>query len=534
VLTVLTIQQTIDRMSPSSGRSTITLLFTDIEASTQLFHKYPHAYPAAVTRHHEVLATAVTARGGQVFETIGDAVFAAFPDAAAAVHASVDAQRALSTEKWGEVGEIRVRMGAHTAEVEFREGRYFGPAVQRCEKMMSTGYGGQVLVSAATAAAASPHLADDIGFRDMGTHRLRGLAAAERVFQVTHRDLRSDFPPLKSLTTFLSKLPARAGAVIGRDAERADIQRLLASSRLVTITGPRGIGKTRIAIELGADVLDGFPDGVWFVPSGAVAGPPQSVAERIAETIGVGVDRVRSNPTALFDALGSKQLLLILDACDTALGECANLVDSVIHRSRHVRILATSRELLAITGEVAYRLRRLSDTESLELFRVRMAASNSGFSVPAEQASLVSQLILLLDGVPAAIEDAAREIATSSLEDMVARPRTDDAGLALLEPSEQILLQRVSVLEGAWTIEAAEAVAAGGKVDQSDVLDLLASLVEKSLVLTQTTDDGSIRYRIPERLREHAQRALAENGELEELRLKGRHLQAAITGEPSA
>ncbi|HEV8655700.1 MAG TPA: adenylate/guanylate cyclase domain-containing protein [Candidatus Limnocylindria bacterium] len=524
-------------MSLSAIRSTFTFLFTDIESSTQLFQQYPHAYPQAVTRHHELLRKAIATRGGHLFETIGDAVFAAFPRSADAVLASVEAQRALSAEKWADVGKIRVRMGVHTAEADLREGRYFGPGVQRCEKMMSTGYGGQVLVSGATAGAVSNQLPDGIGLRDMGTHRLRGLASAERIFQVTHPDLRSEFPPLKSLTTFLSKLPARAGTVVGREVERTEIQRLLRSSRLVTITGPQGIGKTRIAIELGADLLDDFPDGVWFVALGVAGGPSRPAAEGVAETLGFDLERVRNDPAALLESLGTKQLLLILDGCETSLGECALLVERIIHHSRHVRILATSREVLAITGEVAFRLPGLSDIDSLALFLERVVPLNSGFAVPADQAALVSQLILLLDGIPAAIEDAAREIAASSLADVVARPRDErwsDAGVALLPPTEQTLLQRVSVLEGAWTIEAAEAVASGDRVRQADVLDLLASLVEKSVVLTQTMDDGSIRYRIPELLRQHGQRALAENGELEGLRLISRHLQAATTGERSA
>jgi class 3 adenylate cyclase/predicted ATPase len=515
-------------------RSAVTFLFTDIEGSTQLYQKFPLAYPRAVTRHHELLGKALAARGGRVFETIGDAVFAVFPQPVDAVLASMDAQRALSEEKWAEVGEIRVRMGVHTDEAELRDGHYFGPAVQRCEKIMSTGYGGQVLVSAATASVVSRQLSDGIGLRDMGTHRLRGLGSTERIFQVTHANLRSQFPPLKSLTTFLAKLPARAGTVVGREVERSEVERRLSSSRLVTVTGSPGIGKTRLAIEIGADLLDQFPDGAWFVAVGGAA--PRPVVESIAETLGMALEHVRRDPAALFEALGTKQLLLILDGCDTALGECAVLVQDIIHHSRHVKILATSREVLAITGEVAVRLPALSDADSLALFRERLAASSSGFAVPVEQASLVSQLILLLDGIPTAIEDAARRIATSSLEDVVSRSRTEhwsDSGFVLL-PTEQTLVQRVSVLEGAWTIEVAEAVASGEEIHQADVLDLLASLVEKSVLLTQTMDDGSIRYRLPELLRQHGQRALAENGELEELRLRSRQLQAAITREPSA
>ena len=513
----------------------VALLFTDIESSTQLFQKHPHAYPRAVTGHHELLAAAINAHGGQVFETIGDAVFAAFPRSIDAVLASVDAQRGLYARRWEDVGEIRVRMGVHTGDAELREGRYFGPAVQRCEKMMSTGYGGQILVSGATAAELAVELADfRIGLRDMGVHRLRGLATAESIFQLTHRDLRDPFPPLKSLTTFLSKLPPRSGSLVGRQAERAAIPMLLGSSRLVTVTGPKGIGKTRIAIEIGAETLDGYSDGVWFVDVGSAGERGHAVAEEVARAVGVDVERVRHEPAALFDALGGKQLLLIVDGCDRALDECAVLIENILQHSRHVRILATSRELIAITGESACRLGPLSDIESLALFRER--APGGDVVIAESEAPLVSQLISQLGGSPAAIEDAACVLATMPLEDVIARAadrRWSDVGFALLGPSEQTLLQRLCVLDGAWTLETAEAVASGGALQSSDILDLLSSLVEKSVIVSQLADDGSILYHVPELLRQYGRQRLADNGELEDVRLRSRHVQA-ITGEATA
>jgi predicted ATPase/class 3 adenylate cyclase len=514
----------------------VTFLFTDIEGSTQLFQRRPDDYPRAVARHHEILREIVLTRGGRVFETVGDAVYAAFPRCVDGVLASIEGQRALRSEAWADVGEIRVRMGLHTAEAEFRDNHYYGPAIQRCERVMSAGHGGQVLLSSAAAdALTADHPPDGVHLQDMGTHRLRGLSSEERISQLRHSDLRSEFPSLKTLTTFLSKLPERRGVFIEPGSASSDLRRLLTGSRLVTITGGPGIGKTRVALELLMQLLNDYPDGAWFVAVDSTGATPSTVEGRVAETLGLAAEYGR-DPSKLLEHLGSKQMLLTIDGCDRLLTASAQFIDAALRHSRHLRILATSRERLAIGGEAAYGMPSLSNQDAVRLFLTRAAEVRPDFRPTEADAPLLQELASVLDGVPSALEAAASKLTKRSLSEILStarRRRSSDPAVALLGPAEQTLLERASVFDDTWTLESAELIVSGPQLPRAAVLDLVSALVDKSVVITRTMDDGSIRYQIPEHLRRYGLRRLAERGELADLRTRVASLRG-VTAAQSA
>lgn len=486
----------------------VAFLFTDIEGSTTLFEKHPEEYPRAVAGHHELLRTAFEAHGGRVFETVGDAAYAAFVRPADAIRAALEAQRALQTERWGELGEIRVRMGIHSGPAEQRDGRYYGPTVQRSEKLASSAHGRQIVISAATASAARGDLPANVSFRDMGSHRLRGLPSPEHIFQVVGPTLPADFPALRTLTAVLSRLPSYPGSFIDREREMDEIKRSLSGSRLVTIGGPAGIGKTRTALELVPALLDDHPDGAWFIGlehtgSGGVAG-------RFAEALGVKAGEGQDLVARLTAHLGPKQLLLVVDRPEHVLAECARLIDTLLRSCRHLKILATSRDLLAMTGEVAVRLASLSKLSAQVLFLDRARQARPDFRLSDADEVALDHLRDDLDGIPEAIERIAAQVVDHSLREILARwhaTAMSGSGYELLSPSERLLVHRLAQLEGSWTLDQAEEIGGGGPIQQADVLDLLAALVDRSVIITDTSDEG-VRYRMPESLRRFCQQHL--------------------------
>ena len=530
---------------PDLPAGIVTFLFTDVEGSTRLFERYPQAYRAAVTRHHVILREVVEAYGGCVFETVGDAVYAAFAFPPDAVAAALQAQLDLHAEPWGEVGEIKVRMGLHTGEIEVRDGRYFGAPLYRCEKLMSTGYGRQVVLSAFTADLVRHSLPAGAGLRDLGQHRLREFVAPEQVYQLVHPALPVAFPPLKSLTTLLDHLPAYATSFVGREQEKADVKRLLAMSRLLTLSGPGGIGKTRLAHQVAAEALDGFPDGVWPVDVAALADPalaspeladPTLVALAVAASLRVQGEPGRPLPATLLDYLRPKQLLLVLDGCEGLLDACATWVDSVLRACPHVRVLATSRTVFGIVGETVWRVPPLGvpdedlsadraalvattlKADAVRLFVDRATAALPGFTLTEENALVVAAICRQAEGVPQAIEQAAAQLPDVPAEHLTVHgcaPGPADWGYHLLDEVERTLLHRLSVITGGWTLDAAEAVGAGDGIEDVEVLDLLSQLVEKSLIEVEPCPDGVAHYWLPEALRRYGLERLAESGEAE-------------------
>ena len=340
---------------------TVTLLFTDIVGSTKLWETEPGAMSAALRRHDQILREAITSADGFVFKTVGDAFCAAFPTAAGGLAAAVTAQRALAAEKWPEPVALRARMALHTGVCEEREGDYFGPVVNRAARLEATAHGGQVVVSGTTAELVKDTLSEGLVLKDLGRHRLKDLGTPEAIFQLVAADLASDFPPLRSLDNpdLKNNLPVQVSSFVGRDAEVIQVRSLIDQSRLITLTGSGGCGKSRLALQVAADEVDGSADGVWLVELAPV-GSPDLVAATVATALSVREEPGRSLTDTLIDSLSERRLLIVLDNCEHLIGTCAKLVDALLRSCPKVVVLATSREPLGIDGEHVFRIPSLS------------------------------------------------------------------------------------------------------------------------------------------------------------------------------
>ena len=536
---------------------TVTFLFTDLEGSTRLLPAHSHAYRDAVARHHALLRGTVEAHGGVVFETVGDAVYAAFARPTDAVAAALAGQRALRAADWGElgVGALRARMGLHTGEVERQGMHYFGAPLYRCAWLTSTAHGGQTVLSAATAELVRDELAGG-RLRDLGEHRLKDLARPEHVYQLLDPDLPSAFPPLAALDARRHNLPVQPTSFVGREREGVAIRKRLrrADVRLVTLTGPGGVGKTRLALHAATGVLDAFPGGVWFV-SLAPLSDPAVVPSAIAQALGVGDARGRPLLDHLKDFLQSRRLLLVLDNCEHLLEGVASVVGALLEACPRLTVLATSREILHLAGERMYPtpplrfpdrlaparpppLGVLTRCEAVALFVQRAAAAVPDFSLTAENGLAVAELCRRLDGIPLAIELAAARVKLLTPRAMLDRlerrlallvggPRdqpvrqqtlraTLDWGHDLLEAEERELFARLAVFSGGCTLEAAEAVCGAAGEPTVQPIEALASLVDKSLVQRREDPAGELRFEMLETVREYALEQLRQRGGLEE------------------
>jgi predicted ATPase/class 3 adenylate cyclase len=539
---------------------TVTFLFTDLEGSTAPQQAHPAAYAEAVRRHHDLLQGAVEAHGGVVFETLGDAVCAAFARPTDAVAAALAGQLALQREAWGATGPLRARMGLHLGEVEAypapgaaHGARYLGLPLVRCGRLLATAHGGQTVLSEAVAALVRDALPAGAALRDLGAHRLKDLQRPERVAQLLHPDLPAAFPPLRSLDARPHNLPRQLTSFVGRKRELAEVTRLLAGAPLLTLTGTGGTGKTRLALQAAADALEAYPEGVWLVELAALA-DPALVPHAIASAVGVREEPGRPVLATLTDALRPKRLLLVLDNCEHLVDACARLADALLRACPHLTILATSREALGIAGETAWRVPSLAlpaagpapageaghRSEAVRLFADRARAALPSFRLTAQNAPAVAEVCRRLDGIPLALELAAARARVLPVEQLLARLEdrfrlltggsrtalerqqtlraTVDWSYDLLTAPEQTLFARLSVFAGGWTLEAAEAVGAGPEgdgIEPADVLDLLTRLADKSLVDVAAAEqpDGTARYRLLETLRQYASERLAEAGE---------------------
>jgi predicted ATPase/class 3 adenylate cyclase/uncharacterized protein HemY len=568
-----------DNTSLSRPNGTVTFLFTDIEGSTTLAQHYPDALASLLAQHHSILHQSVAAHEGYVFQIIGDAFTVAFHTASQAVHAALAAQRRLHHHAWHPTA-IKVRMGIHIGAaqadaIEAVAGGYVGYlTLARTQRIMSAAYGGQILLSAATQELVRDQLPPDVTLRDMGKHRMKGLMQLEHLFQIVAPDLPTDFPPLKTLDPFRTNLPAQLTSFVGREKEGADIKQLLANHRLITLTGPGGTGKTRLALHVAAEVLEAFPDGVWLVELAPLA-DPALVPRSVAGVLGLREEAGRPVLATLTDYLSARNLLLILDNCEHVVEACAQLGDALLPACPSLRILASSREALGIAGEAPFRVpslrtpdpRRLPSTKTLtqydavRLFVERGAAALPGFTVTDANAPALAQVCVRLDGIPLALELAAARVSVLRVEQIATRlddrfrlltggsrtavPRQQtlraliDWSYDLLAEPERVLLRRVAVFAGGWTLEAAEAVCGGqgsgvrdqgssqtpptpdprpltpvlDGLDHYDVLDVLTQLVNKSLVVAEREQGHETRYRLLETIRQYALERLATSGE---------------------
>jgi predicted ATPase/class 3 adenylate cyclase len=521
---------------------TITFLLTDIEGSTRLWEEHPELMGPVVARHDAIVTSTVEERGGIIIRgrREGDSFFAVFARATDAVAAAADLQRALLAEPWPAPISLRVRAGINTGEAELRRGEYYGSSITRCARIRALGAGGQTLLGRTTYELVRDALPPRVRLRDLGSHQLKDLQHPEQVFQLSHPDLPTDFPPLKSLNTLPHNLPIQLTSFIGRESEMEEVQRLLGATRLLTLTGAGGTGKTRLALQVAAELLSEYPEGAWFVDLSPLT-EGALVPQAVAAVLSVREEPGRPAVQTLVEALQARKLLLLLDNCEHLLPACGELVTALLRRCPGVRVLATSREGLGITGEQLYRAPSLAlpehrpgavrpapdallQYEAVRLFGERARASLPSFTVTNANAAAVAEVCHRLDGIPLALELAAARVRVLSVEQI--RVRLDDCfrlltggsraalprqqtlraaidwSYELLTEAERALLRRLSVFAGGFTLEAAEAVWG----DAEEILDLLSQLVDKSLVLLEETPEP--RYRLLETIRQYGQEHL--------------------------
>jgi len=527
---------------------TATFLFTDIEGSTALLQRVgDELYAEVLAGHHALIRSALGAHDGTEVDTAGDGFFEVFSSPRGCVTAVLAMQRSLQDHAWPGGERVRVRMGVHCGEASQTGAGWVGLDVHRAARIAAVGYGGQVLVSEATAVLARSGLPAGVTLRDLGVHQLKDLGAGERLFQLCAAGLESEFGPLRSLgnPALLHNLPAQPTPFIGRGRELAEVASLAESSRLVTLTGAGGCGKTRLGLQVAADLLDGSGDGVWLVELAALTSD-DDVATAVCEALRIPAQPGRPALDVLADALAQQDMLIVLDNCEHLIGGCAKTADRLLRRCPRVHLIATSREPLGIAGEVIYRAPSLSlpaasdydpaaaaGSDAVALFTDRARAQGINLAAGGEAAGqLAVSVCQQLDGLPLAIELAAARLRSMSLGELhdrldqrfrlltggsrtaLERQQTLRATVgwsyALLNPAEQALLRRLSVFAGSFDLAAAEAVGRSDDIDILEVADLLGSLVDKSLVIAGPAGPA-YRYRLLETIRQFAAEHMADN-----------------------
>ena len=538
---------------PELLTGTVTFLFTDIEGSTRLLQSHDDTWSAILSRHQELLRTAFAAQGGVEVGTEGDSFFVTFPTAPGAVVAAVAAQRALVAESWPDGVEVQVRMGMHTGDASFGTEGYVGLHVHRASRIASVGHGGQVLLSDTTRSLVREALPEGVELRDLGVHRLKDLDRPERLWQLVVADLRNDFPPIASLDAVPNNLPTRLTTFLGRAREIAEISALLEDSRLLTLTGPGGTGKTRLSLEVAARSLGQFPGGVFFVELAPIS-EAELVPATIAQALGLPQRGGRSVVDRLIDHIGERRILLVLDNFEQVT-DAAPSVQALLLACPNLSIMTSSRSMLRVSGEQEYPvpplglpdpahlppLTQLSQFEAVALFIERARAVKPDFDVTNENAPAVAEICVRLDGLPLAIELAAARIrvftpqsmlgrlenrlgllAGHGSRDLPERQQTLRGAIAwshdMLDDGDRALFACLSVFVGGAGLEAVEHVCRGEVA--GDVLDTLESLVEKSLVRQSEGVDGDPRFGMLETIREFATEQAIELGRWPDLRAR--------------
>jgi predicted ATPase/class 3 adenylate cyclase/DNA-binding CsgD family transcriptional regulator len=519
---------------------TVTLLLADVEGSTRLWQTQPEEMTAAIARLDRTVSEVIAAHHGvrPVEQGEGDSFVVAFTRASNAVACALELQRAP-------LAPIRLRIGVHTGEVQLRdEGNYIGTTVNRTARLRDLAHGGQTVLSGTTEDLVLDGLPADAWLTDLGSHDLRDLPRPERVAQLCHPDLRNDFPPLRTRETFVAQhLPVQFTSFVGREAAMNDLRQILADNRLVTLTGAGGVGKTRLGVQVAAQMVGEFGGGVWYVDLAPIT-DPDLVAVAVIRALGLPDQPGRSTMDTLLRFIGDRRMLLVLDNCEHLLDACAALVVALLGGCPAVTLVATSREPIGVAGEVSWRVPSLSlSDEAIELFTDRARQVRPDFRLADYNAATTAEICRRLDGVPLAIELAAARVRVLSLTEIrdglhdrfrlltggartaVRRQQTLRASVdwshALLTEPERTLFRRLAVFMGGFDLDAAQAVSGGSDVERYQVLDLLTLLVDKSLVVAESTS-GRTRYRLLETVRQYALEKLGESGQADAVRARHR------------
>ena len=495
----------------------------------------------ALAAHDAASRAAVEDNRGEIVKMTGDGMYAAFENPVDALNATVILQQALEQLAAANAIALRVRAGLHLGIVERRDDDLFGSPVNRAARIMKAAHGGQILISQAVVDRVGDRLPAKVALRDLGAVRLRDLATSERVYQLLHPQLRQDFPALRSLEATPNNLPQQVTSFIGRERELSEAKALLETTRLLTLFGMGGLGKTRLSLQIGAEVLEKYPDGVWFVDLAPIK-DASLVVNVAAQVLGVREESGKPMLLTLCTYVREHKLLLILDNCEHLIGACASLADALLQAAPGVRIIATSREALHIRGEQTYPVlplrvpdrkghaSELMRSEAVQLFMERARLQKPDFSLSEHEAPAVAELCARLDGIPLALELAAARMRSMSVAQINERLHdrfkllTGGSRVALerqqtlralvnwsydlLQENEQIVLDRLSVFVGGFDLAAAEAVCGAEPLEPHDILDLVTSLVEKSLVMFEHKGSGA-RYGLLETIREFAQEHLS-------------------------
>lgn len=511
----------------------VTFVMTDIEASTRTWSRHGDVMEKALPHHDRVLSDSIARHGGYVLKhrNYGDSFFAVFDRASDAVGACLDVQQALQASSWDEGVELRVRIGIHSGEATYRDGDYFGEVVNRCSRVRDAAHGGQVLVTTATHSLCDGRVESDAGFRSLGPQLLEGIDRRVEVFQLTHPELRAEFPPLRTSENLPNNLPRALNSFVGRTAELDFIHALLGKSRLVTLVGPGGVGKTRLAIEYGRQHLSSFTAGVWLVQLDGV-GRDEVVQDALVDAMAAREYIQSSSIRSVVNAIGADPALILLDNCEHVREGGLRLVRALLESCPNVSVLATSREPFGVhwehqfyvpvldlpnITEDRYSIEQLEKIDAVRLLIERARAFDSHFRITERNQDAVVRLVRRLDGVPLALELVAPLVPTLSVERILSRldrfplrdlatqdPTVEDRhrsvrlmvewSYELLEERERLFFLRLSVFPDTFDLEAAEQICSGGAIEPDDALGLLASMVRKSLV-AKVGEREELRYR---------------------------------------
>ena len=527
--------------TPPSGN--VNFLFTDVEGSTALWDDHPEEMRELLAEHDRIVRSVVESHGGYVFTTAGDSFSVAFTDARDALDAAVELQ--LEVLGLRNDIELRVRAGIHTGEASERDGDYFGPAVNRCARITSAGHGGQILLSGTTARLLDGNLPEHVDLLELGVHRLRDLAEPELILQVRHPDLHQEFPKLSTIEGPGDRLPTQLTSFIGREHEITEVTALLRERRLVTLTGPGGAGKTRLSLEVADRVIRDHPDGIRLVELAALV-DRDVLLDEVAQRFGAaGVDGIPMTQT-IAEKIHDRRMLVVLDNCEHLVDPVARMTSDLLAACPNLRVIATSRERLAITGEVVYRVPSLSvppdgfgvdeslGYDAIRLFVERAQLSDPEFQLLASNVEDVASICRHLDGIPLAIELAAARVRSLSPQQIESRlgerfrlltgtDRSSDGrqqtllstiewSHGLLEDRERVVFRRLGAFMSDFSLEAAEQVCADGEIFEFDVVELLTALVDKSMVAISAGAEGT-RYQLLESIRVYAAGQLDQAGE---------------------